>query len=48
MFTGLLPEEHGVTGTGSSYLASELDTLAEVMQRSGMSTGAFVGNPLVV
>lgn len=48
MFTGLLPEEHGVTGTGSSYLASELDTLAEVMQRSGMATGAFVGNPLVV
>lgn len=48
MFTGLLPEEHGVTGTGSSYLASDLDTLAEVMQRAGMATGAFVGNPLIV
>jgi arylsulfatase A-like enzyme len=48
MLTGLLPEEHGVTGTGSSYLSSELDTLAEVMQRHGMATGAFVGNPLIV
>lgn len=48
MFTGLLPEEHGVSGTGSSYLAAELDTLAEVMQRNGLATAAFVGNPLIV
>lgn len=48
IMTGLLPEEHGVTGTGSSYLSSELDTLAEMMQRSGMATAAFVGNPLIV
>jgi len=48
MLTGLLPEEHGVSGTGSSYLSGELDTLAEVLQRQGMATGAFVGNPLIV
>ena len=48
MLTGLLPEEHGVTGSGASYLASELDTLAEVLQRAGLVTAAFVGNPLIV
>ena len=47
LLTGLLPEEHGVEEPGSSYLFGELDTLAELYQRAGAATAAFVGNRLV-
>ena len=48
ILTGMLPEEHGVVGDASCYLADDLDTLAEVLQREGISTAAWSGNPLVV
>ncbi|MDF1798473.1 MAG: sulfatase-like hydrolase/transferase, partial [Planctomycetota bacterium] len=47
LLTGLLPEEHGVEEPGASYLFGELDTLAELYQRAGAATAAFVGNRLI-
>ena len=48
LLTGLRPEAHGVTSNHSCYLAGELDTLPEALQRSGYTTAAISGNPLIV
>jgi len=47
IFTGLQPEEHGVQDSSSSFLATELDTIAEAMQRGGVTTAGWSGNPLI-
>lgn len=47
MLTGLAPEEHGLVRPGSAWLRGEHATLAELMQRAGVATGAFIGNRLV-
>jgi len=47
LFTGLPPAAHGVEDYQSCQLAHELDTLAETLQRSGFTTAAFSGNPLI-
>lgn len=47
LFTGRLPEGHGVVDFRSCYLADELETLAETLQSEGWTTGGFSGNPLV-
>lgn len=47
MLTGLAPEEHGLVRPGSAWLRGEHVTLAELMQRAGVTTAAFVGNRLV-
>jgi arylsulfatase A-like enzyme len=44
MFTGLLPSEHGAEHE-SETLSSELDTIAELLQRSGYQTFAWTANP---
>jgi choline-sulfatase len=43
LFTGLLPPSHGVRENASPPLGDEYMTLAEVLQASGVRTGAFVG-----
>jgi arylsulfatase A-like enzyme len=48
ILTGLHPEEHGVVGATSCYLADELVTLAESLQQEGFTTAAWSGNPLIV
>jgi arylsulfatase A-like enzyme len=48
ILTGLYPEEHGVQDATSSFLAPDLDTLAEALQRAGVTTGAWSGSPLIV
>jgi arylsulfatase A-like enzyme len=51
LFTGLLPSQHGVgmeertDPPTARALASELTTLAELLQASGYQTAAFVSNP---
>lgn len=47
MLTGLAPEEHGMVRPGSAWLRGEHVTLAELMQRAGVATAAFIGNRLV-
>lgn len=47
ILTGLDPAEHGVTKAGSSWLASDIKTLAERMQAADLATAAFTGNRLV-
>ncbi len=47
ILTGLHPEEHGVTDQGNYFLAWQLSTLAEALQRRGFSTAAWSGNPLI-
>lgn len=47
LFTGRLPEGHGVVDFRSCYLADELETLAETLQSAGWTTGGFSGNPLI-
>ena len=46
LFTGQYPSRHGATSE-TNALASEVDTLAEALQRDGYRTGAFVSNPWV-
>jgi len=48
ILTGLLPFEHGVESGTASFLADELETIAEVAQHQGMTTAAWSGNPLIV
>lgn len=48
ILTGLLPEEHGVEDAASSFLSQGLDTLAEALQRTGVTTAAWSGSPLIV
>ncbi len=51
LFTGLLPSQHGVgmeertDPPTARALASELTTLAELLQAAGYQTAAFVSNP---
>jgi arylsulfatase A-like enzyme len=47
ILTGLTSAEHGVSSDEACYLAEELSTFAEVMQRAGWTTGGFTGNPLI-
>lgn len=48
ILTGRTPEVHGVQGASSSFLPERLDTLAEALQREGVTTGAWSGSPLIV
>ncbi len=48
LFTGMQPEEHGVVDAGSSFLPETLDTLAEALQRRGITTAAWSASPLIV
>ncbi len=47
ILTGLEPGAHGVISDAESYLADEIETLAEVLQLEGFTTAAFACNPLV-
>ena len=42
MMTGLEPPAHGVHNNGKFRVPEELDTLAEILKRSGYATAAFV------
>jgi arylsulfatase A-like enzyme len=48
LFTGMLPEEHGVLDRSSAFLTESLTTLAEVLQEAGLTTAAWTANPLIV
>lgn len=45
LLTGLGAEEHGVGSAGTRALAPVHETLAEVLQAAGFTTGAFSGHP---
>ncbi len=47
ILSGLDPGAHGVVSDAACYLADEIDTLPEVLQREGFTTAAFACNPLV-
>lgn len=47
ILSGLGAVEHGTQDHDSCYLAQELDTLPEHLQRAGWTTGAFSANPLI-
>ena len=47
LFTGRLPDAHGVKSSKACTLSQRLPTLAEALQARGYSTAAFVGNPIV-
>ena len=47
LLTGLHPNTHGVLGNTRSYLVESLTTLPEYLAAHGITTGAFVANPLV-
>ena len=47
LFTALSPPEHGLTDIDSCFLAHELETLAEALQRAGVTTAAWSTNPLI-
>ncbi len=47
ILTGLEPAAHGVISDERCYLADEIETLPEVLQRAGYTTGAFACNPLI-
>ena len=44
LFTGLYPAEHGVRTNGRGRMNDGLPTLAEVLNRQGYDTGAFVAS----
>lgn len=44
LFTGLLPPSHAVRDNADQPLATSHTTLAELLQRRGFRTGAFVGS----
>src|SRR5579863_1387913 len=44
MFTGLYPAENGVVTNGRGRLDDRIPTLAEVLERQGYDTGAFVAS----
>ncbi len=48
LLTGMLPDEHGVTGNDRCTLGFANTTLAEALQARGYTTAAFSGNPLIV
>jgi tetratricopeptide (TPR) repeat protein len=43
IMTGLYPPSHGVRDNGTFSLPAEITTLAEILQKDGYATGAFVG-----
>jgi choline-sulfatase len=43
IFTGLLPQRHGIRNNESFALKDSVTTLAELLGRSGFRTGAFIG-----
>jgi arylsulfatase A-like enzyme len=47
LFTGLLPPRHGIRDNASGSLAAHHQTLAEVLQRRGFETAAFVGSAVL-
>jgi hypothetical protein len=47
LFTGLLPPHHGVRDNAADPLAAEHTTLAEVLQRRGFHTAAFVASAVL-
>jgi len=47
LFTGRLPDSHGVKSSKACTLSQRLPTLAEALQARGYTTAAFVGNPIV-
>ena len=42
ILTGLFPPSHGARNNGNHLLPPEIETMAEVFQRAGYATGAFV------
>ena len=42
IFTGLFPPAHGARNNGNYRLVDEVTTLAEVFQKNGFATGAFI------
>ena len=44
IMTGTYPVYHQVRNNGSYYLSPELQTLAEILQRNGLKTSAFVSS----
>jgi arylsulfatase A-like enzyme len=47
LFTGLLPQRHGVRENASPALAEDQVTLAEVLAEQGFETAAFVGSAVL-
>lgn len=47
IFTGLFPAEHGVRDNVSPALGAEIPLLAEVLQKAGFATAAFVSSIVV-
>jgi arylsulfatase A-like enzyme len=47
LLTSSHPRDHRVVQRGHSALAPELETLPELLQRSGYTTAAFVANPVL-
>ncbi|HEX6881879.1 MAG TPA: sulfatase [Planctomycetota bacterium] len=47
LLTGLTPAEHRVINEGASYLVEAAPTLAEALQRAGLTTAAWSANPIV-
>lgn len=47
LLTGLQPLEHGVLDGSACFLADELVSLPERLQRLGFTTAAWSGNPLI-
>lgn len=47
ILTGLEPEQHGVTSNQSCTLALSNESLPELLQTRGLTTGGFSGNPLI-
>ncbi len=43
MLTGLIPPRHGVRANGDFRLPDRIETLAEVLQKRGYQTAAFIG-----
>ncbi len=48
LFTGMLPQEHGVLDDSTCFLAHSHATLAERLQQQGYTTAAWTANPLIV
>jgi arylsulfatase A-like enzyme/Tfp pilus assembly protein PilF len=47
LFTGLYPAEHGIRDNVTPPLADDVPVLAEILQRRGFRTGAFVSSVVV-
>ena len=47
ILTGLVPEVHGVLDDTSCYLAAQIETIGEALEREEYATAAFACNPLL-